>query len=59
MQRVTYRTLVLLLELLMAVVGAQYVTLATPAQADAVWLATDCVALPAAPAGPPDDPLDS
>ena len=44
MQRVSIRTLVLMLELLVAVVALQYVTLVKPARADAVWLARDCVA---------------
>ena len=57
MQRVSIRTLVLLLELLISVVAVQYVTMATPVQADAVWLATDFVAPPSAPAGQLDDPL--
>ena len=44
-QRVSIRTLVLMLELLAAVVGFQY-TAARPAKADAVWLAGDCRTVP-------------
>lgn len=44
-QRVSIRTLVLMLELLVAVVALQYVTLVKPARADAVWLARDCAAV--------------
>ena len=42
MQRVSVRTLVLMLELLLAVVAWQYLTVAKPAKADAIWLAGDC-----------------
>ena len=45
MQRVSIRTLVLMLELLAAVVGLQIVATARPARADAVWLARDCAAV--------------
>lgn len=45
MQRVSMRTLVLMLELLAAVVAFQYMTAARTAKADAVWLAGDCIAL--------------
>ena len=55
MQRVSFRTLVLLLELLIAVVAMQYVTMVTPVQAGAVWLATDFVAPASAPAGQVDN----
>ena len=41
MQRVSGRTLVLLLELLAAVVAFQYLAAARTAKADAVWLAGD------------------
>jgi hypothetical protein len=57
MQRVSIRTLVLLLELLTAVVALQYVTLAQPVKADVVWLATDFVAPPPAPVDQLDDPF--
>jgi hypothetical protein len=57
MQRVSIRTLVLLLELLIAVVAMQYVTLVTPVQAGAVWVATDVVAPTSAPAGQVDNSL--
>jgi hypothetical protein len=50
MQRVSMRTLVLMLELLVAVVAFQY-TAARPAKADAVWLAGTCVAVPQSTAG--------
>jgi hypothetical protein len=39
MQRVSIRTLALMVELLIAVAAHQYLSLARPAQADAVWLA--------------------
>ncbi len=55
MQRVSIRTLVLLLELLIAVVAVQYVHLTTPVQAGAVWVATDFVAPASAPAGQVDN----
>jgi len=54
MQRVSIRTLVLLLELLIAVVAMQYVTMVTPVQAGAIWLATDCGTPASAPAGQVD-----
>lgn len=57
MQRVSMRTLILMLELLVAVVALQYLTMAQPVKADVVWLATDFVAPPSAPAGQLDDPL--
>ncbi len=57
MQRVSIRTLVLLLELLIAVVAMQYVTMITPVRAGAVWVATDFVAPASAPAGPVDNSL--
>jgi len=41
-RRVSLRTLVLMLELLVAVVGLQIVAAARPTKADAVWLANDC-----------------
>lgn len=44
MQRVSMRTLVLLLELLAAVGAFQYMTAARTAKADAVWMAGDGVA---------------
>jgi hypothetical protein len=51
-QRVSLRTLVLMLELLAAVVGLQIAAAARPAKAGAVWLAGDCrVAAPAPPRG--------
>ena len=40
--RVSLRTLVLMLELLVAVVAFQQVTMAEPIQARAIWLAGDC-----------------
>ncbi len=40
--RVSWRTLVLLLELLVAVVAWRYLAVVTPVQADAIWLAGDC-----------------
>jgi len=57
MSRVSVRTLILMLELLVAVAALQYLTLAKPVQADAVWLATDSIAQPSAPAGQLEDPL--
>jgi hypothetical protein len=38
------RTLVLLLELLVAVVAFQYLAAVRTAKADAIWLAGDCIA---------------
>lgn len=40
--RVSVRTLVLMLELLVAVVAWQRFTMAEPIQAQAIWLAGDC-----------------
>jgi hypothetical protein len=57
MQRVSLRTLILMLELLVAVVAFQYRNMAHPAKADAVWLATESVALSSDSAGQVDDPL--
>ncbi len=57
--RVSWRTLVLMLELLVAIVAFQYLTMAQPARATAIWLAggchtassmQQCTADPAAPA---------
>jgi hypothetical protein len=41
MQRVSIRTLVLMLELLVAVVALQYMVMVRPARAGAIWLARD------------------
>ena len=41
MPRVSVRTLILMLELLVAVVTWQYVTIAEPIQARVIWLAAD------------------
>jgi hypothetical protein len=51
MQRVSIRTLVLMLELLMAVVGLQMAVATGSAKADAIWLAGDCIVPAAAPSG--------
>lgn len=51
MPRVSIRTLALMVELLIAVIAVQFLTMPRPASADAVWLAGDCLALPPAPAG--------
>jgi hypothetical protein len=51
-QRVTIRTLVLMLELLAAVVGFQCVTAARPAKADALWLAGNGLVAVPSPAEP-------
>ncbi len=60
--RVSVRTLVLMLELLVAVVAWQYLTMAKPGRANAIWVAADChtassiqrhVAYPAATASRP------
>ncbi len=48
--RVSLRTLLLMLELLVAVVALQYLTTLRPAQAGAVWLANDRPATMSAPA---------
>jgi len=62
MPRVSWRTFVLMLELLVAVVAFQYLTMARPAQATTIWLAGDghtasgmqqCLADPAAAAPAP------
>jgi hypothetical protein len=62
--RVSLRTLILMLELLLAVVAWQYLSMARPVQATALWLAADChtassiqarVADPAASAPTPAD----
>jgi hypothetical protein len=45
MSRVSLRTLVLLVELLVAVVAFQYLAAVRTAKADAIWLAGDCIAL--------------
>jgi hypothetical protein len=45
MQRVSIRTLVLMLELLVAVVGFQRVTATRPLKADAVWVAREGIAV--------------
>jgi hypothetical protein len=42
MPRVSLRTLILMLELLVAVVAWQSLTMAKPARADALWVAADC-----------------
>ena len=57
MSRVSMRTLVLMLELLVAVVALQYLAMAKPVKADAVWVASDFVAPPSVPTGPVDEPL--
>jgi hypothetical protein len=59
MPRVSMRTLVLMLELLIAVVAFQYLAAVRTAKADAIWLAGDCITLaqPAVePAGDPTAP---
>ena len=54
MPRVSLRTLVLMLELLVAVLALQYVAMAQPAKADAVWVAADgLVPISASPATAP------
>jgi hypothetical protein len=42
MQRLSTRTLILMLELLVAVVSLQYIVAIRSARAGAVWLADDC-----------------
>jgi hypothetical protein len=49
MQRVSMRTLALMLALLLAVVSHQYMAVATPAKAGAIWLAGDCTGLEQSP----------
>jgi hypothetical protein len=56
MSRVSVRTLILMLELLAAVAAVQYLTRARSVAPDAVWLATDGIAQPSAPAGEIEDP---
>ena len=54
--RVSLRTLILMVELLVAVIAIQYLTPAKPIRPDAVWLAADVAASPSAPACQLDDP---
>jgi hypothetical protein len=56
MSRVSVRTLILLVELLVAVAAVQYLTMAKSVAPDAVWLATDGIAPPSPPAGGLEDP---
>ena len=42
MPRVSVRTLILMVELLVAVLAWQYCTMGEPIQARAIWLAADC-----------------
>ena len=49
MQRVSIRTLALLVELLLAVVSHQCLGTPQPTQPDAVWLAGSCTAVPQCP----------
>ena len=42
MKKVSFRTLALLVELLIAVIVHQYVTVPAPPRAGAIWLAGDC-----------------
>jgi len=44
MQRVSIRTLALMVELLIAVAAHQYLTTFRPVKADAIWLAGNCAA---------------
>ncbi len=59
MQRASLRTLFLMLELLVAVIALQYVTMTRSVKADALWVATDFVAPPSAPACQVEDGLGS
>jgi hypothetical protein len=59
MQRTSLRTLVLLVELLVAVVSLQYLVAVKPARATAVWLAGDCTANPSAPASDVNDAMNT
>jgi hypothetical protein len=60
MQRTTsLRTLVLMLELLVAVVSLQYMAGIRPAKASAVWLAGNCTTSPSAPAQDVNDALST
>jgi hypothetical protein len=56
MQRVSVRTLALMVELLLAVLALQYMTVIGAVKADAVWLAGDCVVPVSAPAADFNDP---
>jgi antibiotic biosynthesis monooxygenase (ABM) superfamily enzyme len=49
MKKVSFRTLALLVELLIAVIVHQYVTVPTPPRAGAVWLAGECNTVQPAP----------
>jgi hypothetical protein len=51
MRGVSSRTLILLLELLVAVVAFQFLSAVRSAQAGAVWLADDCVVIAPASCG--------
>ena len=53
--RVSLRTLVLMLELLVAVVALQYLAALRPGPAGAIWLADDRPATMSAPAAPSPD----
>ncbi len=55
--RVSLRTLILTLELLVAVVALQYVAASRPAQASAIWLANDRPATLSAPAEAGANPI--
>ena len=57
MQRVSLRTLVLMVELLVAVVAIQYIAVVSPPRTDAVWLARDGLVPLAAPSEPIDNPM--
>ncbi|OHB63755.1 MAG: hypothetical protein A2Y76_05955 [Planctomycetes bacterium RBG_13_60_9] len=54
MQRVSVRTLVLMMELLIAVVAFQYLVMVRPVQADAIWLAGNTIATMQTPSGEVD-----
>ncbi len=50
MKKVSFRTLALLVELLIAVIVHQYVTVPAPPRAGAIWLARDFPTVQPAPA---------
>lgn len=56
MQKVSVRTLALMVELLLAVVALQYIALAGTVKADAVWLAGDGIVPVSTPSAGLDGP---
>jgi hypothetical protein len=59
MQRTSLRTLVLLMELFVAVVSLQYLAGIRPGKASAIWLAGNCTTSPSSPAQDVNDALST